>query len=97
MKTTILITALAIAIAAPALAQSTSTRFAVEHFNQTADTASEMIAMPLQTDGTVVSTEGDTALALATEVVGDDILGFVSVFPSDPAYATDVFDRLASE
>lgn len=98
MKTASLVAALALTVAAPAFAQSASTAFAIEQFNQSADTTSEIIDMSNVTEGAAVTTEGDTAIARAMELLGEgNDLGYASVFPGDPAFASDVFDRLASE
>lgn len=98
MKTTSLVTALAIAVATPAFAQSAATILAVEHFNQSAESVSDIIDLATITEGAAVSTEDDSALARAMELLGDDNdLGYASVFPSEPAFASGVFDRLASQ
>ncbi|ABD52953.1 hypothetical protein [Jannaschia sp. CCS1] len=97
MKTKFLIAALTMALAAPAFAQVAPMQFAVQHYNQSTDGVLEQISMPDLNEGVTVSTQGNTALADAMDIVGDDVLGVVTVFPSEPTYGADILNRLASE
>lgn len=98
MKTTSLIITFLVTLAAPTFAQTSSTMIAVGQFNETAETTLDVIDMYTVTEGEIVPTDGDTALARAIELVGDDNgLGHASVFPSDPTFGSDVFSRLSSE
>lgn len=97
MKPKLLITALAIVIATPAVAQVAPMQFAVQQFNQSTDSVLEQIPMPFLNEGTAISTQDNAALAAAMAIVGDDALSVVTVFPSEPAYGADIFDRLSEE
>lgn len=98
MKVMTLTAALAVTLAMPAFAQSTTTILAVEQFNESADAVTDVIDPTAVTEGVAVPTEGATALALAMELVGDDNgLGYASIFPSEPSAAADIFERLAAE
>jgi hypothetical protein len=105
MKLTLTLAAAALAasVAGPAFAAD-STQFAIQHFNQSADSASDRIAVgpngPVL--GTTVSSMGDNAIGAAighfnasidsaAERVNADT---VTVFSGGPAYAADIFEQL---
>ncbi|UWQ95694.1 hypothetical protein K3728_00160 [Rhodobacteraceae bacterium M385] len=103
MKNIAIIAALAASIAAPAVAQSTSTAFAIAHFNQSADAASDVVDFR-GNDSTRVSTEGTSALAEAFAIFNqsadsaDELTGQngATVVSGTPSYGSDIFDRLAA-
>ena len=103
LSLTLAAAALAASVAAPALAAD-STQFAIDHLNQSADTAAERISVgpngPVL--GTTVSSMGDSAIGAAighfnasldtvSERVNADT---VTVFSGGPAYAADIFEQL---
>lgn len=104
MKKIAIIAALAASIAAPAVAQSSSAAFAIAHFNQSAASQSD-IRLPSGDNTTRVSTQGMTPLADAFALfngsaeTADDVRGQfgASTVSSTPAYAQDIFARLARE
>lgn len=102
MKKIAIIAALAASIAAPAFAQSASTSFAIAHFNQSADTRSEIIQLPANSNTSRVSTSGTSALANAfalfnrTADNAGELRGVngATVVSGTPAHAQEIFDRL---
>ena len=68
MKKIAIIAALAASIAAPAVAQSTSTTYALAQFNQSAETMGDLISAPNTQNTSVVSTQGSSALAEAVRM-----------------------------
>ncbi|GAB5446546.1 hypothetical protein [Gymnodinialimonas sp.] len=104
MKKIAIIAALAASIAAPAVAQSTSSAFAIAHFNQSVERSSD-IRTPSSANTSVVSTQGGSALANAFAVFNGsqdsagDLRGQnnTTVVSGTPAYAQDIFARLRAE
>jgi len=105
MKKFAIIAALAATVAAPAFAQSASTSFAIAHFNQSADTVSDVVALPNGENTTQVSTRGMTPLAEAFALFNQsadnasDLRGLngATVVSGTPAYGADIFERLDAE
>jgi hypothetical protein len=103
LSLTLAAAALAASVAAPVLAAD-STQFAIDHFNQSADTGSERIAVGPRGPvlGTTVSSMGDTAIGAAVshfnasqDRVSDRVSAdTVTVFSGGPAYAADIFEQL---
>ncbi|MBY4891620.1 hypothetical protein KUL25_02440 [Rhodobacteraceae bacterium N5(2021)] len=93
---------MAASLAAPAFAQSASTAFAIAHFNQSADSASDVVALPNGANTTQVSTRGMTPLAEAFALFNEyadgtgDLRGLngATVVNGTPAYGADIFERL---
>lgn len=105
MKKIAIIAALAASIAAPAFAQSASTSFAIAHFNQSAERASDIVNLPNNQNFTPVSLRGDTPLANAfalfnasADSAGDLIgLNGATVVGGDISHAPEIFARLREE
>ncbi|QXT38753.1 hypothetical protein [Gymnodinialimonas ceratoperidinii] len=105
MKKIALIAALTAAIAAPVAAQSTSTAFAIAHFNASADSASEVVDFRGNENVKQVSTDGTSTLAQTFSVLNQsadtpaDVTGTngATVVSGGPAYGADIFDRLSAE
>lgn len=103
MKKIVIIAAVAASFAAPAFAQSASTAFAIAHFNQSADSASDIITQPNGESTTQVSVGGTSSLAEAFAIfnqsadsVGDrrGLTGQVTATNGAPAYGADIFARM---
>lgn len=105
MKNIAIIAIVAASFAAPAFAQSASTAFAIAQFNQSAETRSDIITLPTGNNTTQVSTRGMTPLADAFAQFNQsannpgELRGLTSatVVSGTPAYASDIFARLAAE
>ncbi|ABD52954.1 hypothetical protein [Jannaschia sp. CCS1] len=107
MKKIAIIAALAASIAAPAAAQSTSTAFAIAHFNMSAERQSDIIPQPSGNLTTsVVSTRGNGALAEAFQMFNQtadnpgELRGVnqaTVVSSASSARAQDIFARLRAE
>ncbi|ABD54744.1 hypothetical protein [Jannaschia sp. CCS1] len=102
MKKIAIIAALAASIAAPAVAQSTSTAFAIAHFNMSAERQSDIIPLP----GQNASGRSDRALAEAFAIFNQtadtpgELRGVVNTTPvsaESAARAQDIFARLRAE
>ncbi|MDG4646875.1 hypothetical protein P6F26_00330 [Roseibacterium sp. SDUM158017] len=103
MKRTIITAAILAATAMPALAAD-ATQQAINHFNLSADSRSDLIAAgpngPVL--GTTVSTRGDEAIAVAVRNYNASVdraaeridLNSVTVFSGEPAYGAEIFDEL---
>jgi hypothetical protein len=103
LSMTLAAAALAASFAAPAIAAD-STLFAIDHFNQSADSSDDRISVgpngPVL--GTTVSSMGDTAIGAAVthfnaslESAGDRVnKDTVTVFSGGPAHAADIFEQL---
>ena len=103
LSLTLAAAALAASVAAPALAAD-STQFAIDHFNRSADTASERIVVgpngPVV--GTTVSSMGNNAIGAAVSQFNASIDSAAerinadteTVFSGGPAYAADIFEML---
>lgn len=103
MKNIALIAALAASFAAPAVAQSSSTAFAIAHFNQSADSASDLVALPSGENTTQVSTRGTSPLAEAIAIFNQSadsvsdrrgLTGQATAVNGTPAHGADIFARL---
>lgn len=105
MKNIALIAAVVASVAAPAVAQSTSTAFAIAHFNQSADHASDVIDYRGNDTTTRVSTEGTSPLAQTFAILNrsadtpSDIAGQngATIVSSTPTYGAEIFERLDAE
>ncbi|UWQ97135.1 hypothetical protein K3728_07935 [Rhodobacteraceae bacterium M385] len=105
MKNIALIAAVVATVAAPAVAQSTSTAFAISHFNQSADHASDVINYSGDTNLTQVSTTGTSPLAETFAILNrsadtpSDMTGLngATVVGGTPAYGAEIFERLDAE
>jgi hypothetical protein len=103
MKRTLITAAIVAATAMPALAAD-NTRAAIDHFNMSADSLSDRIAVgpngPVL--GTTVSTRSDDALYrtvrnynASVDSVSERIdLDSVTVFSGEPAYGAEIFEEL---
>jgi hypothetical protein len=103
LSLTLAAAALAASVAAPALAAD-STQFAIDHFNRSADTASDRIAVgpngPVL--GTTVSSMGNSAIGVAISNYNASIdsaaerinADTVTVFSGGPTYAAEIFEQL---
>jgi hypothetical protein len=105
MKRFAIAATLAAVAAAPAVAQSTSTAFAIAHFNESADSASDIVVYNGNENTTRVSTSGNSTLAETFNLLNrsadtpselDGTNGAV-VVSGEPTYGADIFDRLAAE
>ena len=101
MKKIAIIAALAATVAAPALAQSNATAFAIQHFNSSADNAGDLRGVPTGVNTTAVSTRGASPLATAFQVLNGsqdpaDLRGVngATVVNGTPAHAQAIFDEL---
>lgn len=102
MKTFAIIAALAASIAAPAAAQSSSTAFAIAHFNQSVERTSDIVMLPSGANTTAVSTGGAGSLSTAFNILNQSIdstgdlrgLNGATVVSGTPAHAQDIFARL---
>ncbi|QXT39901.1 hypothetical protein [Gymnodinialimonas ceratoperidinii] len=105
MKRFAFIAALAAVAAAPAVAQSTSTAFAIAHFNESADNASDIVIFNGNENTTRVSTAGNSALAETFNILNrsadtpSELNGTngAVVVSGEATYGSDIFDRLAAE
>ena len=105
MKRTVLTAAIITAFAAPAVAQDQSDALTtgVEIHNQSVDSAADTITSVNR--GTTVKIGENSALATAVELINQSAdspsdrisLDSLTVFPSEPAYASDVIDRIRAE
>jgi hypothetical protein len=90
-------------MAAPAFSQS-STDFAIMHFNMSADNRDEIIMTPAS-EGMMVDIGPDTTISEVLEHfnMDEDMTlersgrSGVTVFMSDPTYASEIFERLRAE
>jgi len=95
--------ALAASVAVPAFAAD-STQFAIQHFNQSADTSSDRISVGPNGPAlcTTVASMGDDAIGVAVRNFNASIDSAadrvnsetVTVFSGEPAYAADIFEQL---
>jgi len=106
MKKIAIIAALAASIAAPAVAQSASTAFAIAHFNQSQDTVSDQRNVPTGENTTRVAIQGNGALSQAFDVFNGSAdgtsdlrgtTGSVTIVSGTPGHAQAIFDRLRAE
>ncbi|GAA5075711.1 hypothetical protein N0B44_09825 [Roseibacterium beibuensis] len=105
MKRTVIATAIAAAVAAPAFAQDQSEALstAIEIYNESVDTNAERINNVQL--GTQVKIGENSALATAVEIANSSAdtpsdrisTDTVTVFPSEPAYAADTIARIRAE
>lgn len=83
---------------APAIAQSQSMLMVIEHLNQSVESISDLIPVPIEASVVMVPIQDGSPLATAFDVLGlSSDLGVVSVAPSEPAYGQDVFEQLQAE
>lgn len=105
MKKIAIIAALAASIAAPAFAQSASTAFAIAHFNQSAERASDIVTLPNGENSQRVSTRGNGRLADAFAMFNQSVdstgdlrgLNGATIVSGTPQHAQDIFARLRAE
>jgi hypothetical protein len=103
LSLTLAAAALAASVAAPVLAAD-STDFAIQHFNQSAENASDRISVGPNGPnvGTTVASMGDNAIGVAVRTFNASIdsaaervnAETVTVFSGEPAYAADIFAQL---
>ena len=103
MKKIAIIAAVAATVAAPAFAQSASTLFAIQHFNQSFDSAGDIRVAPSGNTSTA-SVSGALGQAFAIQNGSADSAGdlrgtngVVTIASGTPAYAADIFLRLQAE
>ncbi len=100
MKKIALIAALAATVAAPAVAQSASTIFAFNHFNQSADSVSDLRSVPSGDNTNRVAASGALGTAFdvinGTQDVASDRRGLngATIVSGQPAHGADIFARL---
>jgi hypothetical protein len=93
-----LTTALIATIAVPAFADN-SMKFAVEQFNESYDSVSEIITLPATNVGVTVSSR-NTLISEVQDRLNqsydsvDNIRTGGTIFASEPAYAADIFEAL---
>ncbi|WP_224814514.1 hypothetical protein [Hasllibacter sp. MH4015] len=100
MKKIALIAAVAATVAAPAFAQSAASIFAFDHFNQSAESTSDLRFAPSGENTSRVASTG--ALGTAFDVVNasqdtpSDLRGLngATLVNGTPAHGADIFDRL---
>ncbi|MBF9044737.1 hypothetical protein HKCCE4037_15435 [Rhodobacterales bacterium HKCCE4037] len=100
MKKFALIAAVAATVAAPAFAQSAATVAAIQHFNLSAESASDIVTIPESTGERVSADSG--ALGTAFEILNRsadtpaDLRGLTgaTVYDNEPAYGAEIFERL---
>lgn len=102
MKTLAIIAVVAASIAAPVAAQSNSTAFAIQHFNQDFDSAGDLRGVPSGDNTVTVSTSGSNALSAAFDVFNGsqdsraDLRGLngATVVNGTPAHGAAIFAEL---
>lgn len=105
MKSIVLATAVAAAFAAPVAAQSSSTAFAIQHFNMDVDSVIDQVSLPTGNNTQFVQTDDDSALATAFEIFNEsadnvsDVHGLngATVVSGTPSYGAEIFEALAAE